>query len=63
MIKSGLRIETFQYASCNPVLDKIDKLLSAHYGFSAEELGSLLITTSNTAWAQATLRMMMEFDL
>ena len=42
MIKSGLRIETFQYASCKPVLDKIDKLVSAHYDFSDDELDFII---------------------
>ncbi len=42
MIKSGLRIETFQYASCKPVLDQIDKLLSAFYGFTDEELDFII---------------------
>jgi hypothetical protein len=38
MIKSGLRIETFEYASCKAIIDKIDCLLAEHFRLSHEEL-------------------------
>ena len=38
MTKSGLRIETFDYASCKPIIDEIDRVLARHYGFTDEEL-------------------------
>jgi hypothetical protein len=38
MTKSGLRIQTFSYATCKPIIDKIDGVLARHYGFSDEEL-------------------------
>jgi len=33
-----LRIQTFSYAKCKPIIDKIDGVLARHYGFSDEEL-------------------------
>ena len=38
MTKSGLRIQTFSYANCKPIIDSIDRVLALHYGFSDEEL-------------------------
>jgi hypothetical protein len=38
MTKSGLRIQTFGYAKCKPIIDRIDRILASHYGFSDEEL-------------------------
>ena len=42
MLKSGLQIETFEYAICKPILDDIDDLLSMHYGFTDEELDFII---------------------
>ena len=42
MSKGVLRIETFDYATCKPVIDKIDGVLAAHYGFSNEELDFII---------------------
>lgn len=42
MNKSGLRIETFDYASCKAILDETDRLLAQHYGFSTEELDFII---------------------
>ena len=42
MSKSVLRIETFDYTTCKPVIDKIDGVLAAHYGFSNEELDFII---------------------
>ena len=33
-----LRIQTFRYAKCKPIIDKIDDVLARHYGFTDEEL-------------------------
>lgn len=38
MLKSNLRIETFDHGSCKDVLDEIDEVLAGHYGLNAEEL-------------------------
>jgi hypothetical protein len=38
MVKSGLRIETFEYAECKHIIDAIDSLLAQHYGFTESEL-------------------------
>ena len=38
MLKSRLRIETFEYAICKPILDDIDDLLAKHWGLTDEEL-------------------------
>jgi hypothetical protein len=38
MLKSGLRIETFEYAFCKPILDDIDDFLAKHWGLTDEEL-------------------------
>jgi len=37
MTKSGLRIQTFNYAECKPIIDEIDVALACHYGFTEEE--------------------------
>ena len=42
MIKSGLCIETFDYAACKPTIDEIDRLLAEHYGFTEEELDFII---------------------
>ena len=42
MSKGVLRIETFDYATCKPIIDKIDGVLAAHYGFSNEELDFII---------------------
>jgi hypothetical protein len=42
MIKSGLEIETFDYASCKAALDDIDHELAKHYGFTDEELDFII---------------------
>ena len=42
MLKSGLRIETFDYAACKPIVDEIDRLLAGHYGFTEEELDFII---------------------
>lgn len=38
MTKSGLSIQTFGYAKCKPIIDKIDGILAQHYGLTDEEL-------------------------
>ncbi|MFN8491177.1 MAG: DNA methyltransferase [Caldilineaceae bacterium] len=42
MEKSGLKIETFQYSHCKPLIDQIDAVLAQHYGFTAEELDFII---------------------
>jgi hypothetical protein len=42
MLKSGLKIETFEYAESKPILDEIDRVLAAHYGFKDEELDFII---------------------
>lgn len=42
MIKSGLKIETFDYASCKSIIDQIDLVLAQHYGFTDEELDFII---------------------
>ena len=42
MVKSGLRIETFDYAACKPIIDEIDNALARHYGFTDEELDFII---------------------
>lgn len=42
MVKSGLSIQTFDYASCKPILDSIDRLLARHYGFTDPEVDFIL---------------------
>ena len=42
MTKSGLRIETFDYASCKRILDEIDSALAEYYGFTDEELDFII---------------------
>ncbi|HSD38716.1 MAG TPA: hypothetical protein VLC92_14485 [Rhodocyclaceae bacterium] len=38
MIKSGLTIETFEYAQCKPIIDEIDALLAQYFGLNDEAL-------------------------
>jgi hypothetical protein len=42
MIKSGLKIETFDYSSCKPILDEIDIALGQLYGLSGEEVDFII---------------------
>jgi len=42
MRKSGLMLQTFEYASTKSVIDEIDTVLAGHYGFTAEELDFIL---------------------
>jgi hypothetical protein len=42
MLKSGLKLETFSYAKQKPIIDEIDKILAAHYGFTEEELDFII---------------------
>jgi hypothetical protein len=42
MIKSGLRIQTFEYADCKPIIDEIDRVLGHHYGLSSQELDFII---------------------
>ena len=42
MVKSGLRIETFDYGACKPIVDEIDQMLADHYGFTADELDFII---------------------
>ena len=42
MLKSGLRIETFDYAACKSIIDEIDTALAEHYGFTDEELDFII---------------------
>jgi len=42
MIKSGLKLETFEYSACKPIIDEIDRVLAAHYGFTDEELDFII---------------------
>jgi hypothetical protein len=36
--EGGELTESFDYASCNPVIHQIDRALARHYGFTDEEL-------------------------
>jgi hypothetical protein len=38
MLKSGLKIETFDYSVSKPIIDEIDSVLKEYYGFTDEEL-------------------------
>lgn len=38
MQKSGLMLQTFEYASTKHIIDEIDKVLAEHYGFTPDEL-------------------------
>ena len=42
MIKSGLKIETFNYSKCKSTLDKIDGILGEIYDFTDEELDFII---------------------
>src|SRR5260370_277102 len=42
MLKGGLQIETFDYASCKSIIDEIDRVLGKHYGFTDEELDFII---------------------
>ena len=42
MLKNGLKIETFEYAECKPIIDEIDTVLARHYGFTEEELDFII---------------------
>ena len=42
MTKSGLRIQTFKYGNCKPIIDQIDLVLARHYGFTDEELDFII---------------------
>ncbi len=42
MLKSGLKRGTFEYASSNPILDRVDRVPSRYYGFTNEELDSIV---------------------
>ncbi len=42
MLKSGLKIQTFEYASCKPIIDKIDCVLAEHFGLTDEELDYII---------------------
>jgi hypothetical protein len=37
MTKSGLHIQTFDYAACKPIIDEIDAIIANHFGFTDEE--------------------------
>jgi hypothetical protein len=42
MTKSGLRMETFDYACCKPAIDEIDRVLAKQYGLTDEELDLII---------------------
>ena len=42
MTKSGLSLETFEYASCKPTIDEIDRVLAHHYGLGKDELDFII---------------------
>jgi len=42
MLKSGLKIETFEYPAQKPIIDQIDSLLAQHYGFTQSELDFII---------------------
>jgi hypothetical protein len=42
MQKSGLRLQTFDYAGAKPIIDEIDRVLAKHYGFTDEELDFII---------------------
>ncbi|MCI0619033.1 SAM-dependent methyltransferase, partial [bacterium] len=42
MLKSGLRIQTFDYSLSKPIIDEIDQVLAKHYGFTEEELDFII---------------------
>jgi hypothetical protein len=39
--KSGLRLESFDYSACKPVIDEIDEALGGYFGLNAEQLDFL----------------------
>ncbi len=42
MLKSSLRIQTFDYGISKPIIDQIDCLLAQHYGFTHDELDFII---------------------
>ena len=40
--KSGLLIDSIDSKPCKPIIDEIDRVLAAHYGFTAEELDFII---------------------
>ena len=42
MCKGNLKIETFKYAECKPIVDEIDLVLARHFGFTEEELDFII---------------------
>ena len=40
--KSGLLIDSIDSKPCKPILDEIDRVLAAHYGFTDEELDFII---------------------
>lgn len=40
--KSGLLIDSFDSKPCKPIIDRIDHILSQHYGFTAKELDFII---------------------
>jgi hypothetical protein len=38
MTKSGLKIQTFDYATCKPLIDRIDSVIADYCGLTQEEL-------------------------
>jgi hypothetical protein len=42
MLKSGLKIETFDYAGCKAILDEIDQVLALHFGVTEEGLDFII---------------------
>ena len=42
MFKGDLKIETFKYSECKPIVDEIDLVLARHFGFTEEELDFII---------------------
>ena len=40
--KSGLLIDSIDSKPCKPIIDEIDRVLAAHYGFTTEELDFII---------------------
>ena len=53
--KTSGRVEydEFYLKESKPIVDKIDRILAEHYGFTDESWTSSSTTTSSTAWAVA----------